>query len=94
MSSDDWSVPSKSAGSGPNPPSSEKPKPVRLKLETSRDLHKALARLIRAALGGVIDTADLGRYANAIATLHRIVTDGELAVITARLDALEQRDAA
>ena len=62
-------------------------RPVRLKLETARDLHKALARLIRASLGGVIDTADLGRYANAIAVLARIVNDSEF---ESRLDKLER----
>lgn len=89
MPSDSWGNPPKAATSDADPLSSRKP--VRLKLETSRDLAKALARLTRAALGGVIKTEDLGRYANAIATLHRILSDGELAAITARLDALEGR---
>ena len=76
------------------PPVSPKPpKVVRLPLETSRDLHKALARLIRSAMAGKIETADLGRYANAIATLHKIITDGELAAIEARLATLEGRAA-
>ena len=89
MPADSWGKPAETATSASDPRSR---KPVRLKLETSRDLHKALSRLIRAALAGVIDTADLGRYANAIATLHRIVTDDALAAISARLDAIEGRE--
>ena len=82
MPSDNWSIPQSAAVSDASPR-----RPVRLKLETARDLHKALARLIRASLGGVIDTADLGRYANAIAVLARIVNDSEF---EARLDKLER----
>ena len=52
-------------------------------------MQKALARLIRSALAGVIDTASLGRYANSIAILHKSVTDDALADITPRLVALD-----
>lgn len=82
MPSDNWGTPPITANSDATPR-----RPVRLKLETARDLHKALARLIRASLGGVIDTADLGRYANAIAVLARIVSDSEF---EARLEKLER----
>lgn len=67
---------------------------VRIKLETSRDLAKALARFIRQSLAGTMTTADLSRYANAISVAHRVVTDAtEIEAITARLDQLEQRNA-
>jgi hypothetical protein len=66
---------------------------VRIKLETSRDLAKALARFIRASLAGTMTTADLSRYANAISVAHRVVTDAtEIEAITVRLDQLERRD--
>lgn len=53
-------------------------KVVRLPLDTSRDCQRALARLIRRALGGEIETADLSRYANAIMILSRLIEGGEL----------------
>lgn len=91
MPANSWGSPLKTAISDADTGASRKP--VRLKLETSSECAKAIARLTRAALGGVIKTEDLSRYANAIAILHRIITDGELAAITARLDAVEGKGA-
>jgi len=66
------------------------PKPakkvVRLRLDTSRDCQRALARLIRATMAGTVETQDLSRYANAIAVLARLIEGGD---IEKRLEALE-----
>ena len=68
----------------------KKPK-VRLPLETTRDCAKALARLVRKALAGDMETTDLSRYANALMILSRIIEGGDLAAIQDRLDAIEAR---
>ena len=65
-----------------------KPKNVRMKLDTANDCQRALARLIRAALAGSIETQDLSRYANALMILSRIMADSDL---EARIEALEAR---
>jgi hypothetical protein len=82
-SQDAWGKP---ADTGKAP---KKPK-VRLPLETTRDCAKALARLIRKALAGDMQTSDLSRYSNALMILSRIIEGGELADLSARLDAIEQ----
>ena len=72
-------------GAPPATPSARK-KVVRLRLDTSRDCQRALARLIRGTLAGTIPTQDLSRYANAIAVLARLIEGGDL---EARILALE-----
>lgn len=62
-------------------------KVVRLPLDTSRDCQRALARLIRKALAGEIETADLSRYANAIMVLARLIEGGQLEDRIAALEA-------
>lgn len=74
-------------GNQPNTPSVRK-KVVRLRLDTSRDCQRALARLIRGTLAGAIPTQDLSRYANAIAVLARLIEGGDL---EARIEALEAK---
>jgi hypothetical protein len=64
----------------------ERKKVVRLRLDSSRDCQRALARLIRGTLAGTIPTQDLSRYANAIAVLARLIEGGD---IERRLEALE-----
>lgn len=62
-------------------------KVVRLPLDTSRDCQRALARLIRRALAGEIETTDLSRYANAIMVLARLIEGGQLEDRIAALEA-------
>lgn len=73
-----------------NPPDtrSSRKKVVRLRLDTSRDCQRALARLIRSTMAGKIETADLSRYANALMVLARLIEGGD---IERRLEALEAR---
>jgi hypothetical protein len=61
-------------------------KVVRLRLDTSTDCQRALARLIRSTMAGSIATADLSRYANALMVLARLIEGGDL---EKRLIALE-----
>lgn len=63
-------------------------KVVRLPLDTSRDCQRALAKLIRRALAGEMDTTSLSRYANAIMILARLIEGGQL---EDRIAALEAR---
>lgn len=63
-------------------------KVVRLPLDTSRDCQRALAKLIRRALAGEMETSDLSRYANAIMVLARLIEGGQL---EDRIAALEAR---
>ncbi|WP_174214246.1 hypothetical protein [Erythrobacter sp. KY5] len=64
-----------------------KPKNVRMKLDTTRDCQKALARLIRAALAGSIETSDLSRYSNALMILARLIEGSSLEDRIAALEA-------
>lgn len=83
------SIPAKSAASDvPSPVPARKT--VRIKLDTSQDCQRALARLIRGTLAGTIETQDLSRYANAIAVLSRLIEGGE---VERRLEALEAQAA-
>jgi len=76
-------------GWGTPPPSPKSPpKVVRLRLDTSRDCQRALARLIRGTLAGTVETQDLSRYANAIAVLARLIEGGD---IERRLEELEAK---
>lgn len=59
---------------------------VRLRLDTSTDCQRALARLIRSTMAGKIATSDLSRYANALMVLARLIEGGDL---EKRLEALE-----
>lgn len=74
-------------GSPPSSPKEAK-KVVRLRLDTSRDCQRALARLIRGTLAGNVETQDLSRYANAIAVLARLIEGGD---IERRLEELEAK---
>ena len=65
-----------------------KPKNIRMKLDTSHDCQKALARLVRAAMAGTVETQDLSRYANALMILSRLIEGSSL---EDRLAALEAR---
>lgn len=67
------------------------PKRVRAKLKTQGDCSALLATLIREARSGLLTTEALSRYANALATLSRMISDSEL---EARIEALEKAAAA
>lgn len=84
MSVEGWSVPSKSAGSEPSPPS----RVVRAKLDTIGDVKAQLARLFREARGGRIATQDATRLASILALLGRMIEGSDL---EARLAALEEK---
>ena len=63
------------------------PRRVRAKLKTQGDCSALLATLIREARSGLLTTEALSRYANALATLSRMISDSEL---EARIEALEK----
>ena len=65
-----------------------KVKNVRMKLDSANDCQRALARLIRAALAGSIETQDLSRYANALMILSRLIDGGDF---ERRLEAIEAK---
>lgn len=72
----------------PSPTPNPRKKTVRVRLDSSRDCQRALARLIRGTLAGNIATQDLSRYANAIAVLARLIEGGDL---EGRIVALEAK---
>lgn len=69
-------------------------KAFRAKLTNTREVAAQAARLFREARAGLIDTQDASRLANILAIVGRLLSDAELEAISARLDAVERRNAA
>ncbi|MDP1680966.1 MAG: hypothetical protein Q8L39_04240 [Burkholderiales bacterium] len=58
----------------------------RVTLKTISDISRELSKVYREARNGRLDTADLGRYANALAILSRITLDADLETRVAALE--------
>ncbi|MDP1683119.1 MAG: hypothetical protein Q8L39_15275 [Burkholderiales bacterium] len=59
----------------------------RVTLRNLDDVKRELAKIYREARNGKIETQDLGRYSNCLATLGRIIEGSDL---EARITALEE----